>query len=616
MTTAVRGRALLLVVPLIALLVSGCVNLPANSVVTAVSKQANTGSGSDVRIWPHGPQPGEQPEAIVEGFLQTAASDPTNHTIALSYLTGDAHAHWDSNKVIVFTDESSVTPDPNQADTLQISGTEVATVSDTGTYEPVQNPTRQDYPFHVVYDAKNGYRIDHLPLSSFGIALSQEAFRADYTSYYLYFLNKSAPQNSMIPIPVYQRSQAGDAATAQILAGYLLSGPPDWLSASAGIAAPSAALTGPGAVTIGPDDTALVAIKSPNYCTTRDPTACKRLADELMATFSSLASINRVTVTDSSGKRLLGTSSTVDDVMRQYHVAASGSRATNGFYYLDSATHHVFTYDGHNVYAEQVGPPELKYSQLAVTQYSGQATIAAMVDTTGSKLYLGNPGAVSPVVSWTGHRISSLSWDALGDLWFVDTVGGTPNVYRLNITDGLQSAPQRQNVIGTDGGVIQQIAAAPDGRRIAVVYSELGTDGSAKYSLGIGVVDDTSSPPSLNFSYGINEPVAFQWTNITGVDWHGSQSLAVLGYEQASSPLAISELNADGSPVVNSSDLNAVTINPPKGATGIEWAGNTLIASYSTSDTPALQEIEQYVFATGAWSVATSVNGTMPSYID
>jgi len=617
MTGSPARRATLVLLPLIALLAAGCVNLPSNTVVNSVSKQANTGSGSDVRIWPQGPKSTDQHAAIVEGFLQTAASDPSNHTIAQEYLTDNVKTTWDSSKVIVFSEESSVTPVPGQSDLLQISGTEVASVSDTGFYQPVQNPTRTTYRFHVVRDGKNGYRIDGLPSSGdFGIALTQETFRADYTAYYLYYLNEDATTQSMIPVPMYLRTQSSDAATAQNLATGLLKGPPDWLDGSAGLAAPQITLSGAGAVTIGQDDTASVSVTTPNYCTTKTKSACNRLADELLATFSTLGSINRVAVVDSKND-VLGSSTSVDNVMSEYHIGVSAAKAP-AFYYLDYTTRHVFYFDGRgNATAAQLGPANRKYEQLAVTGYAGQ-TIAAAVEAGGTKLYLGAPGSpTAPVQAWSGQKISSLTWDALGHLWFLGTIGGMTSMYRIDITNGLQAQAQRMNVYGGDGGIVQEISAAPDGRRIAAVYTEPAGAAAPTYSLGIGVVEDTASQLSVNLSYGINQPVVYQWTNIIDMDWHGSQSLAVLGYPQTSSPLALYELNSDGSPVVSSTDYNAVTVNPPKGATGIEWTGSTLLVSYSTGLSGAAAEaIEQYSFTSGSWSALTGVQGKAPTYVD
>jgi hypothetical protein len=608
-------RTLLALIPLVAMLTAGCVNLPTNTAVTTVNNQGNTGSGSDVRIWPQEPKADDRPEAIVEGFLQTAASDPSNLSIAKDYLTGGALKTWDPAKVVVFSEESSVTEVPGFDDTYQIYGTEVASVSDTGVYLPVQNPQSIPYKFHLSYDKKTGYRIDSLPVSGdFGIALSQETFRADYTSYNLYFLNEDAPNDSMIPVPVYLRTQSSDAATAQALVDALAAGPPPWLDGAAGLAAQQVQLSGPGAVTIGPDDTALVSLKTPNSCTTHGTAGCNQLANELMATFSSLGSINRVAVVDAKGDQF-GTSMLVDSVMRQYHIGAPTSKYPS-FYYINAGNQHVYYWDGRVAPVDvQLGPADRKYAQLAVTRFRG-ATIAGVVDTAGSTLYIGTPGSsAAPVKVWNGQRVASLSWDALGHLWFLGTANGQTSVYRLDITNGFQSTPQYVGVYGTDGGTLEQISVAPDGRRIAAVFSEPGTTTtSSTDSLGIGVVDDAASELSLNMSYGISQPVVNQWTNIVDADWHGSQSLAVLGSPEPSSPLAVYELTPDGAPVVTS-DYNAVTINPPRGATGIEWSGTTLLASYSTGQTGAAAEaIELYSFASSTWGVVSGVQGAVPSY--
>jgi hypothetical protein len=616
-----RVRRAIVLLPLFGLLAAGCVDLPANSGVNSVDKQGNAGSGSDVRIWPQGPQKDETAAGIVEGFLQTAASDPSNHSIAEAYLTGPASRNWNWNKVLVFSgDLSSAATVGGSDDLVQITGTLVA-VSDSGAYRPVSDAQQQTFRFHLVKDRSKGYQIDRLPGGDFGIALTQEAFRTNYTAYYLYYLNKADSAASMIPVPVYQRSPAGDAATAADLAAALMLGPPDSLEGAAENAVPDAALAPGQTVTISQGGTAIVPLKTPNDCTKHGrSSACVQLADQLMATFGALPSINGVTVVDSAG-HALGSSTSLDSVLRQYHVAVSAPRSPS-FYYLDAATHRVMYSagsDGQTV--AQVGPDSRKYGQLAISVLSG-ATAAAVVDLAGANLYVGTPGSVAePVKKWSGQNISSLSWDAFGRLWFLGTRAGVTGVYELDASGGIQADPRPAAVFGADGVTLRQLAIAPDGRRIAVVYSQPGPNppSAPLYSLGIGVVDDTGSAPSVDVNFGVAGPVVEQWTNITAVNWHGSQSLAILGNQEPSQPLIIAELNPDGSPVLNSSDFNAVTINPPKGATGIEWTGNTLLASYSTGaqgNPPSSHAIEQYMFPTNTWEVVKGAFGTMPTYVN
>lgn len=604
---------------LLGFLTAGCVNLPANSGVNAVSKQTDAAGGSDVRIWPKGPQRNEDPQAIVEGFLQTAASDPGNLSIARQYLTGDAQ--WDPQKVVVFSgDESSPAQVPGHGDQVRISGTVLANVGDDGTYEPVSPvsaaASRSGYLFVVKFNEGKGYyQIDQLP-DEFGIALTEETFRAEYNAYDLYYLNSAAPGESMIPVPVYMRGQS-DVVVAQKLADKLLAGPPGWLSGVAVTAAPQIALASlTNAVSIGSDGTAQVTVKTPNVCTTHGHSACNGLADELLATYSDLASVSHVTIVDQRGAQLGASSGTVDYVMRRYHVGLGGPGDAT-YYFLGKDNHAVYYSDSKGSRLEQVGPPGRRYSRLAVTNYDG-ATIAATVDDSGTKLYLGAPGDASdrqPV--YTGSQLVSLSWDALGHLWFIDKSQHSAALYRLDVTQGLQARPQQVTAFGPDGDPppIAQLAVAPDGRRVAVVYSEQSSTGSTVYSVGLGVLQGSGSSQSLDLRQAIENPVVDQWDTVQDIDWHGSESLAVLGGQQPSSPSVVSELYTDGSPVTNSTDLNAVTINPPNNTGGIEWAGSTLLAVYGGTGGTAPQ-ITQYSFNSNSWSSQGSapVQGFSPSY--
>jgi hypothetical protein len=614
-------RALLVLLALISVLTAaGCVNLPANTSVSAVDKQAKAGSGADVRIWPQAPQRNENPLQIVEGFIQTAASDPSNRGIAEAYLTGDALS-WHPDRVVVFSEVSSPSlvspPDASGDVQIQISGTIVATVSDDGGYHQVFDPKELPYTFDLTNDqAKGYYRIDRLPGDDFGILLTQEAFRANYAAYYLYYLNGDAPTSSMIPVPDYQRSQTGDAATAQHLASALFAGPPDALTGIASLAAPRIELASQ--VTIGTDDTASVPIKTPNYCTTHPKGSCDRLADELLATFSNLASIAQVTVVDPQGAPL-ASSSKMDDVASRFHLGVGGAK-TASFYFLDTQNHRVNRYDpngSNNPLADQLGPETRRYSQLAIGFYAGQS-IAAATDDKAGKLYLGAPGVSkdAPPVATESH-ISSLTWDTLGHLWFLDSAGtAAATLYRVDMTAGGQPAVQAAVVFGQDGGTIDQIAVAPDGRRIAIRYSVDGsTPGTSAYSVGIGTVEDGGSELSVNLSFGVDQPVVDHWLSVLDMDWHGSQALAVLGSQSPSTPLTISELNSDGSPVVSAADLNPVTFTPPPNTIGIEWIGSVLLAATrSAGNPPAAQQIEQYSFTSTTWS--STVNGFSPSYLN
>jgi Lipoprotein LpqB beta-propeller domain/Sporulation and spore germination len=85
--------------------VAGCVNMPSNGPAEefTASPQTSAPEGNLVGVVPSGPQPGENPSQIVQGFLTASASYPS-YAVALEYLTSSAVKTWEpSFAVTVFS---------------------------------------------------------------------------------------------------------------------------------------------------------------------------------------------------------------------------------------------------------------------------------------------------------------------------------------------------------------------------------------------------------------------------------------------------------------------------------------------------------------------------------
>ena len=614
----VRARALLIsaLAPALAALLAGCVSLPTNSAVIKDTSQPTSNGGEDVRLWPaHGPHLGDDPYSILEGFLQTAASDEPDPEPAKQYLTGSARDTWDSKKVLVFSSETAVAAVPGSVNEFEITGIEVGWVDDEGHYSAVPNPTSQAYFFHVGGDDKTGYRIDSLP-PDFGIALTQEAFRQYYTPYSVYYLDKQAQKSSMIPVPVYKRTALADQDTAKQLAGALLSGAPPQYETVAEVAATSLNLS---SVSISQSDVAQITLKPQTLCTAAAHGPCDQLAEELLATFLGVGSISSVQVFDQAfgPQKPIGQASNVDAVLAKYHVTINVQRPdTADLYYLvwpqakgDNDAGHIFRRPtGKN--AVMVGPTDRKYGQVAVDPRPrpGAPTLA-LVDAGGQNLYLAAATAGAPATPvFSGPGISSLTWDAFGHVWFIASPNGTPALYRVD-TANSQLTPHEVTVeLPQAGDTLQQVSVAPDGHRLAVAYKA-----GNGYALSIGVELNSGAKFHADLADGSSQPILAGWATVSDLKWNSSQSVVILGAPQSSEAPSITAVYTDGSPVYTLPDLNAVTITPPISTSSIAWTTTgRLIAAYK--GTGDAQQIAEYSPSNDGWETETAFSGISPSY--
>lgn len=623
-TRPLGGRVLVISVlaSLLAAVLAGCAGLPTNSGVIKDTSQPTANGGEDVRLWPaQGPAVHADPYNIVENFLQTAASDEPDLEPAKQYLTGAAHDTWDPKKILVFSSETGVAPVGASGNEFVITGIAVGQVDDEGRYTAVVNPTSQLYYFHVGGDAKSGYRIDSLP-PGFGIALTQEAFRQYYTPYNVYYLDKQAQKSSMIPVPVYKRTALVDPETANQLAEVLLGGPPTQYDAVAEVAATPLHLAN---VTISQAEVAQVTLKPQTLCTAAAHGPCDQLADELLATFLGVGSISSVQVFDQAlgPQKPIGQASSVDAVLTKYHLTINAQRAnTADLYYIDPPQNdtnagHIFRRSASKG-PVMVGPTDRSYGQVAVDpRPKVAAPTLALVDTNGQNLYLAaesaklvpDPVRLSPGVGpLTG--IGSLSWDAFGHLWFVATSNGAPALFRVDTT---VSSPQVQEVAveyPPGGSSVQQVAVAPDGHRVALVF-KTGND----YALSIGVELPSGLAFYVDLADGSSLPILAGWTSVADLAWNSGQTLAILGAQQSAEAPSVSEVYADGSPVFTLPDLNAVSIVPPIQTSAIAWTtGGWLVAEYHAPG--AGPQIATYSPSNDGWETDSVFSGISPSYGD
>jgi hypothetical protein len=103
--SSVRGVGRMCVLAAALALLAGCVSMPSNGPTQqfSASPQGSAPEGDLVGVVPSGPQPGENPSQIVQGFLTASASYPS-YAVAQEYLVSSAVKTWNpSFAVTVFS---------------------------------------------------------------------------------------------------------------------------------------------------------------------------------------------------------------------------------------------------------------------------------------------------------------------------------------------------------------------------------------------------------------------------------------------------------------------------------------------------------------------------------
>ncbi|MBR7831993.1 hypothetical protein KDL01_01905 [Actinospica durhamensis] len=537
---------------------AGCVSLQTSGPVTPVT-QAGGGGYSQIQIWPSPPSGDEQPGNLVAGFLQAARSGSANSGIAAAYLTAAAQQQWktDQKSVIVVADGTQTAPTASdEGGTVETVSGDVVGVLDAHAQYSAQMG-EQPFSFGLTKTDK-GYLISSLP-PGFGVVLQQSEFESEYAVHDIFFAN--AQQNGkLIPAQVYLPGTDSDQAVANQLTALVLAGVPARLGDSA--------VNGVGAATLKslafePDDSVLVTLAG-KACS--QPRAeCNTLALQLAATLSAgvstkVSSVRVVDADDSaSGQTLDGV-----DFGAYYSYGLGNGAAANDVYAVtkDGQVERFGLNPGSTSTAPQpvqFGSAKTKFGQVAVQP--GRQNIA-LTSQDGTQLYIVDQepytGQLHSV--FNGTDISSLSWDGLGHLWFTAVSDGVTEIYRYS--DGNYYQVQ---VEGLDGAV-GDIAAAPDGDRVAVSYQS-SADG---YSVAIGTASGQFDD-SWTLEFQGAATVADSWTQVLDFGWYKEDTLSVLGIPAVAGSLRLFQLYADGSPVYYSLTQQPIEANPVTDTQDVCW---------------------------------------------
>ncbi len=214
-----RTVTIVAVATLALVVLAGCGGIPSGGPVQS-GQFIDEEDVIDVGYAPGGPQPGEDQQAILQGFINAATNPADNYAVARQFLAESIRDEWDPDALTQIRTGAGVPrKDSETAGTYTLTSS--AYVNDKGQYVNDDEPTSQIQQFGFEQDAAGEWRISSAPP---GIVLSQASFASIFGARSLYFFDPS--DKYLIPdLRWFPRTNL--LATNVVKA--LLGGPSDWL---------------------------------------------------------------------------------------------------------------------------------------------------------------------------------------------------------------------------------------------------------------------------------------------------------------------------------------------------------------------------------------------------
>ncbi|MGW8381126.1 LpqB family beta-propeller domain-containing protein [Streptomyces sp. ODS28] len=526
-----------------ALVLTGCVSMPDNGSVNRVDSSHRAEPDSQVRVFGVSPQKGEEPQQIVRGFLEATTSDEATFSTAKEYLTDDMVQHWNPD---VRTTVLSDGPSPGAAQpelsrggsgyrtgyTVRVTGDRMAEVDRKHAYSADEGKYARDFHLSKV---RGEWRIDQLPD---GLVLGESDFQRIYRPISAYYYAQLGPdaesvaggKDVLVSDSIYLRRRI-DPVTKTVSA--LLSGPTDWLDPVVSSAfPPGARLADKQHLSL--DDSGALSVRLNAQGARAGKAQCARMAAQVLHTVQNQASA-RVSKVRLAGP---GDDTLCEQTREQAEVYEPGrlNGRVERQYFIDSK-HRVAAFTGlgekHRPVEGALGTGGTEFGSVAVSRSEREG---AAVTRGGKSLYvsplaqgsdLGKPVLESKAAK-EKDRLTTPSWDGLGDLWVADRDPKRPRLLRLR---GGKERPEQVRVPGLRKGErIESLRIASDGVRIALRVK--GKDGRS--TLQLGRVERAGTPDKPRLAVDQLRNCAPQMEDVIAASWAGGSRLVVVGRESGS----------------------------------------------------------------------------------
>lgn len=496
-------RAAWTLLTVLGVLLAGCVSVPTEGPVVEGRPAGDPVAPPNVAVLPLGPRPGDDPVAVVEGFLSSMASYEPGYPTAREFLTPDAAAAWEPESGIAVYGAGEGSRSVSATDEgVKIALRLEARVAEDGSYTPVEPGSRLVLDL-ALESVAGEWRIATPPE---GLVMTAFDFNREYAAYASYFFDPGfdvlVPDLTYLPV-------RGNVAT--LLVEEILDGPTRWLDPAVRTAFdPGVTLSSGSVVQAGTvarvDLTSQVAISPEDQ---RD-----RMAAQLAWTLRQAPGVSEVALL-ADGRPVPVPSSPTGVVSAEAFafydpaavpagdllVAISGGRTVS----VDDDATPVAGPLG------DVGP----YRSVAVNL---TGTRAAGVSVDGSTVTAsGLTDGSQPSTYEVGTDVAVPSFDRNERVWLVDRGQSASNVWLVDADGELQDV---------DSPVLEQLrverlVVAPDGVRAATVYQ---AEASTRLALALVL-----ARPDGSIELGGLRDIPLGDVGAIDVAWTSATALALLG---------------------------------------------------------------------------------------
>jgi hypothetical protein len=496
-----------------ALLLAACAEVPNSGPVRQGQVQPLVPEEAGVPFIAEPPPRGASPEEIVTGFLRANADFSGDHEIARLYLAPNTSQRWRPGAgTVVYEVLPELRVEPVAADTVVVTGSQVATIDAEGSYRRAPVDTELGRSFDL-REVDGEWRIAGLADGLLiRVADVDEVFR--HVS--LYFLAPSGA--TLVPDPVLLPQLPGLATKVM---NRLLRGPTSDLRGAVRTAFPQGTELDVQSVPV-ENGTAIVRL---NEAARRaDDDARQQLSAQIVWTLKQLAAdIESVRITFPNDEPITtGVNpdqprdawATFDPdglpgPVRPYAVREGLVGRLLG----DEEFEPVAGAAGDGSLSVRTPGISLDASRLAAVTSEGSSLVVVTLE----------EGAQAQTVA-TGADLSKPSWDPLGNLWWVDRATGGLFVLPSGAT---QPAPVVLPEI--PAGPLQKVAVSRDGARIALVAGT-GADATTLVGAitGADQLDGDRTPEGAVAVTGAHV-VLPRLTSVTDVAWADAKTLLTIG---------------------------------------------------------------------------------------